>query len=369
MQVFSQPTNPVRTINVVPEISIMVTTSTHDLPYGPSAPLTEPAVGVHKGRRGNDLKTDSTASVLAIKEGRTAQGVLSEAATTRKEIASPSNGRRKTVESSNTQPHPSGIDAQERNSAHQAALRRLTGTSTVRRNSDAVDSSSSSSSQPVLVRTYSNPTADSGSSNPTKMEKRSKSRMKSRSYDLPPLQSFSFQDILASIDPEVRRSIDAIAEICGRSKLSLSDEYGSHRPPQGALTSQPEESDPANVLPAYLNPVPESLSQGPPNPDWRNSASLALVGTLNHGKVAIASVPIAATSNINSETYSESATHEVSDGSNPPPDEQSSILPHVLAWIRRSSASFTGSAEQGNQIERDPSAALHRILTKTKEKA
>lgn len=193
--------------------------------------------------------------------------------------------------------------------------------------------------------------------------------MRNRSYDLPPLQSFSFQDILASIDPEVRLSIDAIAEICGRSKLSLADEYGSHRPPHGALTSQPEESDPAHVLPAYLSPVPESQSQSPPDNDWRNSASLALVGTLNHGKATIASLPTAATSNINSETYAESAMHGVLEGSNPPPEVQSSILPHVLAWIRRSSASFTGSAEQGNQTGRDPSAALHRILTKTKEKA
>lgn len=347
----------------------MVKTSTHDLPYGPSAHITEPAVGMHEGRRGNELKRDHTASVLAIREGRTSQGRSKGPATSPKEIACPPNGSHQPVESSNTQPHPPGINAQERNSAHQAALRRLTGTSTARRHADAVDSASSNSSQPVLVRTYSSPAADPGSSNPAKMEKKAKSRMRNRSYDLPPLQSFSFQDILASIDPEVRLSIDAIAEICGRSKLSLADEYGSHRPPQGELTSQPDESDSAARLPAYLSPVPESLSPSPSEHDWRNSAGLALVGTLNHGKVAMASVPTAATSNINSETYSESAMHDVSDGSNTPPDGQSSILPHVLAWIRRSSASFTGSAEQGHPVERDPSAALHRILTKTKEKA
>lgn len=347
----------------------MVTTSTHDLPYGPSAHLTEPAVGMHEGRRGNHLKRDNAASVLAIKEGRTVQGVVKEHATTRKEVAGLPDGGHRTVESSNTQPRPPEIDAQERNSAHQAALRRLTGTSTARLNSDAVDSSSSTSSQPVLVRTYSNPNADPASSNPARMEKNSKSRMRNRSYDLPPLQSFSFQDILASIDPEVRRSIDAIAEICGRSKLSLADEYGSHRPPQGALASQPEENDSSDIPPGCLSPVPESLSQSSPDHVWRNSASLALVGISNHGKAAIASVPTAATSNINSETYSESTTNDVLDGSNPPPDGQSSILPHVLAWIRRSSASFTGSAEQGDQVERDPSAALHRILTKSRDKA
>lgn len=347
----------------------MVTTSIHDLPYGPSAQITEPAVGMHEDRRGNDLKRDNAASVLATKERCTSQGGSRESAASRKEIARPPNGSHKTVESSNTQRRPPGINAQERNSAHQAALRRLTGTSTARRNSDAVDSVSSSSSQPVLVRTYSTPTADPGSSHPAKMEKAAKSRMRNRSYDLPPLQSFSFQDILASIDPEVRPSIDAIAEICGRSKLSLADEYGSHRPPQGALVSHPEESDPAEALPAYLKPVPESLSQNLPDHDWRNLASLALVGTLNPGKDAIASVPTAATFNVNSETYSESAVHGVSDGSNPPLDEQSSILPHVLGWIRRSSASLTGLGEQSNQIERDPSAALQRILSKTKDRA
>ena len=55
-------------------------------------------------------------------------------------------------------------------------------------------------------------------------------------HDLPPLSAFSFSEILASIDPDVRSSIDTIAEICGKSKLSLANEYGSHMPPHGDLS-------------------------------------------------------------------------------------------------------------------------------------
>ncbi|MCJ1409411.1 hypothetical protein MMC19_003492 [Ptychographa xylographoides] len=54
-------------------------------------------------------------------------------------------------------------------------------------------------------------------------------------HDLPPPSAFSFSEILAAIDPDVRASIDTIAEICGKSKMSLANEYGSHLPPQAEL--------------------------------------------------------------------------------------------------------------------------------------
>jgi len=57
-------------------------------------------------------------------------------------------------------------------------------------------------------------------------------------HDLPPLSAFSFSEILAAIDPDVRSSIDTIAEICGKSKLSLANEYGSHMPPHGDLSGE-----------------------------------------------------------------------------------------------------------------------------------
>ncbi|MCJ1396571.1 hypothetical protein MMC18_009462 [Xylographa bjoerkii] len=61
----------------------------------------------------------------------------------------------------------------------------------------------------------------------------SKGSPRSSKHALPPLSAFSFADILASIDMDVKAEIDGIAEICGRSKLSLANEYGSHLPPHG----------------------------------------------------------------------------------------------------------------------------------------
>ncbi|KAI4154266.1 MAG: hypothetical protein LQ340_001784 [Diploschistes diacapsis] len=48
--------------------------------------------------------------------------------------------------------------------------------------------------------------------------------------------SFSFSSILSSLasDPGTQSDIDAIAEICGRSRLSLANEYAAHREPVGA---------------------------------------------------------------------------------------------------------------------------------------
>lgn len=320
---------------------------------------------MHEGRRGNDLKQDNTAGVPARKEIHPARGPASRPASSQKAISKPQNGGYKTVESGSPQRHSSDQAAREPSVALQAALRRLKGTSTRRSNSADLSSASSTTTQPVLVRTYSASTADAGSSQQARMEKNRRSRI-NKSYDLPPVESFSFQDILASIDPEVRLSIDAIAEICGRSKMSLADEYGSHRPPQGELTYSDEENGVADIRPAHPNPAQEHPSPTLDH-DRRNSASLALVGTSGQKKTGISSVPTAATSNINSDTYSESSTHEFSNVNDPHLDAQSSILPHVLTWIRRSSASFAGSSESTIQVERDPTAALHRILTKTKE--
>lgn len=52
---------------------------------------------------------------------------------------------------------------------------------------------------------------------------------------LPPPGEFSIDGILRAIEPEIQSTLDAIAEICGRSKLSLANEYGSHRPPLGEI--------------------------------------------------------------------------------------------------------------------------------------
>ena len=54
---------------------------------------------------------------------------------------------------------------------------------------------------------------------------------------LPAVDDFSFSGILRAVDPEIRDAIDAIAEICARSRLSLADEYDAHLPPQGEIVN------------------------------------------------------------------------------------------------------------------------------------
>lgn len=58
----------------------------------------------------------------------------------------------------------------------------------------------------------------------------------------PPLPSdkdFSIDSILQAIDPDIHGTLDSIAEICGRSKLSLANEYGSHIAPLGEIRAPP----------------------------------------------------------------------------------------------------------------------------------
>ncbi|KAJ5908586.1 hypothetical protein N7495_001268 [Penicillium taxi] len=52
---------------------------------------------------------------------------------------------------------------------------------------------------------------------------------------LPTDKDFSIESILQAIEPDIRETLDTIAEICGRSKLSLANEYGSHIAPLGEI--------------------------------------------------------------------------------------------------------------------------------------
>jgi hypothetical protein len=69
--------------------------------------------------------------------------------------------------------------------------------------------------------------------------------------ELPPASDYSIESILAAIEPEIEGTIDAIAEIMGRSRLALANEYDSHLPPQGEIR--------ASTHPALL-PVEEASS-------------------------------------------------------------------------------------------------------------
>ncbi len=336
-----------------------------DSPSGSSANNADCAVVMHEGQGVNNPKEDSASSVLAIREDNTTREALVNSAKSQKETSTAQNGSPKAGENNNVQRQsPSGVALPESNSAQEAALPRLSGTSPPRRKKFEVVASTSSTSQPVLVRTYSGSSGRVGSSKQGEMEKNRKSKAKNKPCDLPRLESFSFQDILASIDPDIHLSIDAIAEICGRSKLSLADEYSSHRPPHEELTSL--QTDLGTVLPAHLSPVQEYSRQNLDS-DQRNSASLALIGSSNHKKNGIQSLPTAATSNVHSASCAEPIAAKPSNVTSSLSEEQSSLLPHILAWIRRSSASIAGPGET-SLSNRDPSTALHRILSKGKAK-
>ncbi|KAI1414227.1 hypothetical protein F5Y13DRAFT_159039 [Hypoxylon sp. FL1857] len=114
-------------------------------------------------------------------------------------------------------------------------------------------------SQPVVVRTYSGvspssstrgPVSVSTSSPTPNLSRRRPSRngiMKSMvrhkgnekgrgtaGAKLPPLESFTFKSIIAEIQQDVGADLDRIAEICARTRYSLSNQYEVHIAPQGS---------------------------------------------------------------------------------------------------------------------------------------
>ncbi|KAF3009447.1 hypothetical protein E8E13_001279 [Curvularia kusanoi] len=102
-------------------------------------------------------------------------------------------------------------------------------------------------SQPVVVRTYSGSRhtsrPGSGFNTPRSFAMNGHTTTSALSAglarqneQLPAIEDFSFSAILRAVDPEIRDAIDAIAEICARSRLSLADEYDAHLPPQGEIT-------------------------------------------------------------------------------------------------------------------------------------
>lgn len=275
------------------------------------------------------------------------------------------------------QPLSPEIKPRDPNLAHRAALHRLNGNSSIQQSVPATGAGPSSSGiEPVLVRSYTNSTPPDDPLRKTKMRTHRRSRVDDKACELPPLERFSFQDILASIDPDVKGSIDAIAEICGRSRMSLADQYGSHLPPQGELTSLLDQSDTQGPHPGHLVLQDESFShsQLPRNPnqdhDRRNSASLGLVGNLHPRRSVTLSAPVVTTSNVNSRSVPNSSYESIG-ATSASADPHSTILPQVLSWLRRSSASFAAGGHDGSQpadLDYNSAAdALHRILTRTGE--
>jgi hypothetical protein len=52
---------------------------------------------------------------------------------------------------------------------------------------------------------------------------------------LPPVSDFSFSNVLLTVSPDIQDALDAISEICARSRYSLADEYHAHLPPTGEI--------------------------------------------------------------------------------------------------------------------------------------
>ena len=56
---------------------------------------------------------------------------------------------------------------------------------------------------------------------------------------MPLEEDFSIESILQAIEPDIRATLDSIAEIYGKSKLSLANQHGSHMQPFGEIQRAP----------------------------------------------------------------------------------------------------------------------------------
>ncbi|KAH6655240.1 hypothetical protein BKA67DRAFT_534170 [Truncatella angustata] len=134
--------------------------------------------------------------------------------------------------------------------------------------STATSTTTGTHSQPVIVRTYSGPPPSATGSRPASRRvplsavsitpnvsnwrpgrngmvlsmARHKGQKKPRGrgaedVKLPPLEAFSFKSIMADIQQDIGADLDRIAEICARSKYSLSNQYEVHVAPHGSGSS------------------------------------------------------------------------------------------------------------------------------------
>ncbi|KAL8703136.1 MAG: hypothetical protein Q9201_003668 [Fulgogasparrea decipioides] len=250
--------------------------------------------------------------------------------------------------------------SRERQLTHEATLRRLNGLEPQPHR--GTDSGSTASTQPVLVRKYSKDSPTAGNSEPSsRMKQKRQSRGNQGSSKLPPLESFSFQDILASIDPDVSASIDKIAEICGRSKMSLADEYSSHLPPQADFSISSLQEHNSQIPIPRLEPVEEVASTHEDAVQNLQSARsraarLSIAGESTRTTEDLLSAPVTATSTAASHTHSTVAQEDVKCSGT-----QGSYVPQFLAWLRSAQDHPTRSS-QVSRRESGAANALQKIL-------
>lgn len=118
------------------------------------------------------------------------------------------------------------------------ALRQLNGaTRSGHRYAKSTGARNSTFSQPVIVRTYSGTTRPRSEQRDLVTVKRdggwSAITSGKMELKLPPVEAFSFKGIMDEIKTGVSEDLERIAEICARSKYSLSNQYEVHMPPHG----------------------------------------------------------------------------------------------------------------------------------------
>ncbi len=118
------------------------------------------------------------------------------------------------------------------------ALRQLNGATRSRHQyAKSTGARNSTFSQPVIVRTYSGPSRPRSQQRDivTVKKENGLSAMGAGKMELklPPVEAFSFKGIMDEIKYGVADDLERIAEICARSKYSLSNQYEVHMPPHG----------------------------------------------------------------------------------------------------------------------------------------
>lgn len=144
----------------------------------------------------------------------------------------------------------------EATAAHRiSALRQLNGATPSRhRYAKSTGARSSTFNSPVIVRTY------SGAARPRSIQRSIVSVKKESGLlamaagkmemKMPPVEAFTFKGIMEEIKHGVAEDLERIAEICARSRYSLSNQYEVHMPPHGR----------GEPIPPLLG-----LGMGPPN--------------------------------------------------------------------------------------------------------
>jgi len=130
-----------------------------------------------------------------------------------------------------------------------SALRQLNGaTRSKHRYAKSTGARNSTYNQPVIVRTYSGPARPRAQKRDLVLVKKangySAASKKKMDLKLPPVEAFSFKGIMDEIRSGVSEDLERIAEICARSKYSLSNQYEVHMPPQGRNQVSPNVGGP-----------------------------------------------------------------------------------------------------------------------------